>query len=63
MEKVVKVRLERDPETGDLVLVFPPGFVKKQGWKSGDNISLDLREQKSAILNAVDRTRQTVTRE
>lgn len=63
MEKLIKVRIEQDPETGDLIMVFPPGFVEAQGWKDGDSLILESDDQNSTILKTVDRAHQIVPRE
>ena len=33
------VELEEDPETGDLVMPFPPGLMEELGWKIGDTLT------------------------
>jgi len=30
--------LEEDPETGDLILPFPPDLLAEAGWKEGDTL-------------------------
>ena len=32
------VALEEDPETGELILPFPPDLLKQAGWKEGDSL-------------------------
>lgn len=32
------VTLEEDPETGDLIMPFPPDLLEEAGWKEGDEI-------------------------
>lgn len=35
------ITLEEDPESGDLVLPFPPDFLDETGWKEGDTLIWD----------------------
>lgn len=35
------ITLEEDPESGDLVLPFPPDFLNETGWKEGDTLIWD----------------------
>jgi hypothetical protein len=32
------ITLEEDPETGELILPFPPDFLEQVGWKEGDTL-------------------------
>jgi len=32
------ITVEEDPETGDLILPFPPEFLELKGWKEGDTL-------------------------
>jgi hypothetical protein len=36
--KTWTVTPEEDPETGDVIITFPPDLLKSVGWKDGDNI-------------------------
>lgn len=38
------VQLEEDPETGDLVMPFPPGLLTELGWKIGDTLTWEPGE-------------------
>lgn len=35
------VKLEEDPETGELVLPFPPDLLSQMGWDFGDTLIWD----------------------
>jgi hypothetical protein len=41
---------EEDPETGELVITFPPDALEEMGWKEGDVINWDQKEDGSIIL-------------
>ena len=32
------ITLEEDPETGELILPFPPDLLEQSGWKEGDSL-------------------------
>ena len=36
--------IEEDPETGDLVMVFPAGLIEEMGWIEGDILTWDVSE-------------------
>ena len=42
---------EEDPETGELVITFPPDALEEMGWKKGDVINWDQKEDGSIILS------------
>jgi hypothetical protein len=42
---------EEDPETGELVITFPPDALEEMGWKEGDVINWDQKEDGSIILS------------
>lgn len=35
------LRVEEDPETKELILVFPEGLAESMGWQPGDTIQWD----------------------
>jgi hypothetical protein len=41
---------EEDPETGDLIITFPPDLLELVGWKPGDTIGWNLNDDKSVYL-------------
>ena len=38
------VELDQDPDSGDLLMPFPPALLKQLGWKEGDTLSWDIDE-------------------
>jgi hypothetical protein len=44
------VTLEEDPETGDLILPFPPDLLEQMGWVEGDTLLWNMQEDGSCIL-------------
>jgi len=42
---------EEDPETGDLILTFPPDFLAETGWQTGD--VLDWQDNKDGSFTLV----------
>ena len=36
LDKTWTITLEEDPETGELILPFPPDLLAESGWKEGD---------------------------
>lgn len=38
------VKLEEDPETGEVILPFPPELLAQVGWDFGDTIEWDVDE-------------------
>lgn len=43
------VRLEEDPETGDLILPFPDDMLDELGWQEGDTLEW-LEEDNQFVL-------------
>ena len=52
--KVWTVELVEDPETGELLLPFPPDFLAQVGWDFGDSLIWDLQDDGSIILSKKD---------
>lgn len=48
------VRVETDPETGELVLPFPPDALAQVGWDFGDTLIWDTQEDGSVVLHKKD---------
>lgn len=46
--------VEQDPNSDDLVLVFPPEWIEKQGWRQGDNIQWSIDGTPGAKLVNLD---------
>jgi len=38
LDKTWTITLEEDPETGELILPFPPDLLAESGWKEGDTL-------------------------
>jgi len=41
---------QEDPETGDLVITFPPDLLDQVGWKEGDILVWDIHTNGSVYL-------------
>jgi hypothetical protein len=45
LSKIWTITLEEDPETGELILPFPPEVLAEAGWKEGDVLEwTDLKD-------------------
>jgi hypothetical protein len=44
------VRLQEDPETGDLILPFPEGMLEQMGWDVGDTLKFKTHKDGSFTL-------------
>lgn len=44
------VTLEEDPETGELILPFPPELLAQMGWDCGDAINWDVDQDLGVAL-------------
>jgi len=42
------VQLEEDPETGDLVMPFPPALLAELGWGVGDTLTWEPDKDKES---------------
>ena len=42
---------EEDPETGDLIITFPPEALEEVGWKEGDTLTWTMKTNGSIILS------------
>ena len=45
-----EVITQEDPETGDLILPIPQPLLDRLGFKEGDEIKFDLREDGSILI-------------
>jgi hypothetical protein len=43
--------LEEDPESGDLLLPFPPKALEELGWAEGDTLTWTIKTNGSIILS------------
>jgi hypothetical protein len=48
------VTLEEDPETGDLIMPFPPELLAQVGWDYGDVLQWTEAEHGAFVLSKVD---------
>ena len=44
------VTVEEDPETGELLLPFPPDLLSQMGWAEGTDIWWEIDEKGNVIL-------------
>ena len=51
--------VEKDPDTGELVLPFTPEMLDQVGWKSGDTIVWTESDQGSFILTKKENNEAT----
>ena len=42
--KIWTTHVERDEQTGELVLLFPPDMMKQAGWEEGDTLAWVVSE-------------------
>ena len=45
------VQLEEDPETGEVILPFPPDALESVGWAEGDTLTWTVKSNGSIILS------------
>lgn len=45
-----EVIIQEDPETGDLILPIPQPVLDSLGWKEGDDVKFDIREDGTFLL-------------
>lgn len=48
-----EVILQEDPESKDLILPIPQPILDSLGWKEGDDIDFDIREDGTFLLTKV----------
>ena len=53
------VTVEEDPDTGDLILPFPPELLKELGWNEGDTLLWDVNSDGSFCLSKKDSTSES----
>ena len=51
MAKSFTAHIEEDPETGELLLPFPPELLKDLGWAEGDTLTWTVKTNGSIILS------------
>ena len=47
------IKVEEDPETGDLILPFTDEILDTMGWKEGDNIEIGFDEAGRYVLKKI----------
>jgi formylmethanofuran dehydrogenase subunit D len=45
------VHLEEDPDTGDLLLPFPPDMLEQLGWSEGDTLTWTVNPGGGIVLS------------
>lgn len=50
-----EVILQEDPDTGDLILPIPQPVLDSLGWKEGDDVDFDVREDGTFLLKKVNK--------
>ena len=56
--KTWTVTLEEDPDTGDLILPFPPEFMTENDWREGDILDFKVTDQSCIVENLSWQQRQ-----
>lgn len=46
--------VQEDPETGDAIIEFPEDLLAEVGWKEGDTLRWDVKEDGICILTKVE---------
>jgi hypothetical protein len=50
-----EVIVQEDPETGDLLLPIPQPILTSLGWKEGDDVDFDIREDGTFLIKKVNK--------
>lgn len=50
-----EVIIQEDPETGDLILPIPQPVLDSLGWKEGEEIEFDVRQDGSFTLQRANK--------
>lgn len=58
IEQRYTVTLETDPETGDLVMPFPPELLNQMGWDIGDTLIWEEVDQGFSLRKKDDGSAQ-----
>ena len=58
IEQRYTVTLETDPETGDLVMPFPPELLNQMGWDLGDTLIWEEVDQGFSLRKKDDGSAQ-----
>jgi hypothetical protein len=55
------IKVEEDPETGDLILPFTDEILEVMGWKEGDTVKWSNNKDGSWTLRKTDATTEDTT--
>ena len=55
------IKLEEDPETGDLIMPLTDEILESAGWKEGDNLEWIDNKNGSWTLRKIDETSTNTT--
>ena len=58
MADVYTVKVEEDPDTGDLVLPFPPELLAQMGWDIGDDLLWEDHFDGAFSIKKVDKDQE-----
>jgi hypothetical protein len=61
MSKQWTIKLEQDPETGDLIMPFTDEIMNSAGWKEGDTLEWIDNENGTWSLRKLDATSTNTT--
>ena len=50
---------EEDPETGEVIITFPPDLLEQAGWHEGDTLNWSVRDDGSVYLTKKDKIDKT----
>jgi len=50
------VKLQEDPESGDLILPFPEGMLEEMGWREGDTLDFESKDDGSFYITKKEPT-------
>lgn len=50
-----EVILQEDPETGDLIMPIPQPVLDSLGWKEGDDVKFDIREDGTFLIQKAEK--------
>lgn len=57
--KTYTIPITEDPITKDLVIEFPDSLMEQVGWKAGDTVKWEIREDGTCYLFKVSTTEST----
>jgi len=51
---IYTVQIEEDPDTGELILPFPPELIAELGWVEGDTLVWTINEDNTVTIKKSD---------